>query len=1112
MKLAQVIFTLVLLAAISPMIARADIHIVSNSTGSLAGKTVVVSPGHGNMSDGASPPSFGYQRGVTMNLREDIHTNEIDTIFLQRYLANAGARVFWCRERDFQPLEVIVDDGDASYAETGGWSAGASGGGHGGDYRAVATNSAETATATFAPTIATEGYYPVYVKWRSGSNRDTGALVHVHHTGGITDVNVDMTKFDALWYFVGTYYFNVGTSGKVVISNQSASSGTFVVADAVRFGGGTGVSGEPRWRESGQEWVNFAGYVNGYGDVTARPHFANFLAGSPSTFDSNWLYVSTHSNAGGGRGVSTFSYSNGRTAAWGTNGAVTYQAALQTASDNFRDVLHAEVLRYESAEYQATGGVSDRGAMIMNFGELRECVSMPSALVEILFHDTTEDVSQLKREKFRHAIARGIYVAIAKYMNPSNYTIVPMPPDHTSAKNIGNGTIRVSWAAVTDSLESSSAPTGYKIYTSTDGRGWDNGALTTTQTSIGVTGLTQGQVYYFCVCATNAGGESLRSDIVSARVSPTGAASVLIVDGFDREFSHTYDNTYRRYTHDYIRQHSRAIATAPSDTYYFDSASNEAVVAGNVTLTDYQVVDWFSGEESTADESFSTAEQSLVQAFLTAGKSLFVSGSEIAWDLGQGTATTADNTFLNTYLGANYAADSSNSWTVTGSGPFAALSGVAFDDGTLGTYKVGYPDVLTTAGGSTAVMTYGSGTQVAAVQVSGSFKVVYLGFPFETIGASADRTTLMDIVLQQIHPTISTPPAVTLSNMQFSATTLNPGDTLTITVDASGTLTSNPTLTVAGAPATFASVAGNTYSYTYAVTGAAPEVNGSNNVVATTTEPTGPQSTTSASVTINFATPPPTTTPAFTGVSATPDPANPGDTITITFQASETLVTNPQVSVSGSSASFSAFSATSMVYTYTYLVTGLSPEVVGANTISISGSNGANTGTRTGTVTFSGTASTTGVTFTNLSVSSTTAFPGDRVFITFSTSETVTANPTVTVSGQGATRVDTTAAPYVYEYTVTGASPEIDGVNTVRVEATGNTVGLGSQTAVLTIKFNNDPPPTTGGGGTGGTLATSAALPASSSGGGCGTSPEPVNLWALLPLVIVLGFLLLRRR
>ena len=49
----------------------------------------------------------------------------------------------------------------------------------------------------------------------------------------------------------------------------------------------------------------------------------------------------------------------------------------------------------------------------------------------------------------------------------------------------------------------------------------------------------------------------------------------------------------------------------------FDSVSDEALEG--VDLTDYAVVIWATGEESTADESFSDSQQALIRDFVAAG-------------------------------------------------------------------------------------------------------------------------------------------------------------------------------------------------------------------------------------------------------------------------------------------------------------------------------------------------------------------------------------------------------------------------------------------------------------------------------------------------------------
>lgn len=93
-----------------------------------------------------------------------------------------------------------------------------------------------------------------------------------------------------------------------------------------------------------------------------------------------------------------------------------------------------------------------------------------------------------------------------------------------------------------------------------------------------------------------------------------------------------------------------------------------------------------------------------------------------------------------------------------------------------------------------------------------------------------------------------------------------------------------------------------------------------------------------------------TTPPSFTNITATPDPAKYNDTVTITFTASESLASNPVVTVSGRSATF--VSQNGLNYTYSYTVIAQSPEVNGSNTISITGTDIAgNIGTSTSTLT-----------------------------------------------------------------------------------------------------------------------------------------------------------------
>lgn len=128
--------------------------------------------------------------------------------------------------------QVIVDNGGTGYAETGTWGASSSVGYYGGGSRYADTGTGSTATWT--PTIATAGNYAVYAWWVQGSNRANNATFAVTHAGGTTNVVKDQTASGGQWVALGTYAFNGGTAGKVVLSNAAQAS-KVVSADAMRF-------------------------------------------------------------------------------------------------------------------------------------------------------------------------------------------------------------------------------------------------------------------------------------------------------------------------------------------------------------------------------------------------------------------------------------------------------------------------------------------------------------------------------------------------------------------------------------------------------------------------------------------------------------------------------------------------------------------------------------------------------------------------------------------------------------------------------------------------------------------------------------------------------------
>ncbi|MDI6784987.1 MAG: fibronectin type III domain-containing protein, partial [bacterium] len=399
----------------------------------------------------------------------------------------------------------------------------------------------------------------------------------------------------------------------------------------------------------------------------------------------------------------------------------------------------------------------DRGIATGSYAEITRIASagIPGIMMELAFHDDTTssqlDNYQLRNPKFNNLLCRAIYKGVCRFFY-TNPTILPLPPVNVRVVNVGDGTLRLTWSPQPDPLESTAVATAYRVYRSLNGKGFDNGTVTSATTVV-VSGLSADSVYYFQVAAFNAGGESFPSETLAARVKSSGKASILMVNGYDRiDTSVGIDrsdpiNTKVNQTFDYIIQHAQAIANA-TDTvsggkFYFDSAANEVIRLNLVQLTTYRIVDWLSGQQATADSTFTFAEQTAVQNFLNNQGRLFVSGAELGWDL-IANGNSVDSSFYRNYLKADYVNDDANVYSVNGSagGIFAGLSGITFDNGSQGVYNVAYPDSINSFGGSTVTLTYAGTAYNAAVEHKGTYKLVHFAFPFESIYPASNRNTV----------------------------------------------------------------------------------------------------------------------------------------------------------------------------------------------------------------------------------------------------------------------------------------------------------------------------------------------------------------------------------
>ncbi|MGP8214500.1 MAG: T9SS type A sorting domain-containing protein [Bacteroidia bacterium] len=295
--------------------------------------------------------------------------------------------------------------------------------------------------------------------------------------------------------------------------------------------------------------------------------------------------------------------------------------------------------------------------------------------------------------------------------------------------------------------------THYNIYTSMDGINYHEMVRVPKSSNMIISGLKTDKLYFVKIMAYDSltGATSPMSEVLAA-VPTSRNDSTLLVSGFERVIT---GNTYN-----FTIQHGTSLF---NNNKFTESCTHKAITDNLVSLQNYAAVDWILGEESTADTTFTPSEQAYITSYLQQGGYLFTSGSEIGYNLVE-YGTVADKLFYNNYLKARFISDAPDNHPSTyyssmvnpiTTSIFGASDTALFDNGTHGTYDVNYPDAIAPLNGSEADLQYNPlDTEYACVHYAGIFnggtktgKLVYMGYPFETIYPSAKRDTIMKDIL-----------------------------------------------------------------------------------------------------------------------------------------------------------------------------------------------------------------------------------------------------------------------------------------------------------------------------------------------------------------------------
>jgi Fibronectin type III domain/N-acetylmuramoyl-L-alanine amidase len=769
----------------------------TNYPGPLAGKSVYLSPGHGWYFTGSY---WTTQRGLVNGIVEDFSNAETIDQVLVPCLLRAGAHVVPVREIDLNNNMTLVDNDDGisfpqrgKYTETGDSSlfsdSSLSAFGYGtppyptglnpfdqGTNRLMLTASEETARITYTLNVPEDGYYNIYISYTAYSERAPDAHYVVYHPGGTTDFRVDQTRHGMTWVLLGKFWFMKGSNqqyGAVALLNDSAYAGPDiqVSADAVRIGGGMGLierggssSGYPRFEECCRYHAQFSGAPTSVYDTSSDDHSDDItcrsrMAAWVHETGEEALYLSYHTNAGGGRGTSTYVYSSN-----GVDGSYHPGQGTQ-GSDEFAQRVQSHVVAAASEHFEI--GWSDRGLRSAYFGELNPVYhdsDVPAALVEALFHDSIEDTVYYREPWGRNVLGRALCHAVIHYFaDVDGITPIfpPEPPMGLKVYNDGLGSFTVAWNPPLADSVGGDSPDGYKVYLGPLATAFDEGT-TTNETSITFNNVQPGQVLYVKVAAVNGGGESPSTSPAAIGISQSGKANVLILDGFNKLDSSMNiiddfggDPVHRlllRKMNSFRHGINKHAPELGNNSMAFDTWQIEATIDSQPQWEKYELVDFITGRGFS---EFPDQIWNSLNTYVQNGGNLFVSGSTVIKSLQD--ANRSD--LVTSLLGISSTSGISGNISITydAQGLFSGITNSPLNDGEITGYFPGELESITPQLSTPADIYYSPNTPAGHIFQSGSGRVVMFGFPFENIENNQTRDEIISTLIDEFD--ISTPNA-----------------------------------------------------------------------------------------------------------------------------------------------------------------------------------------------------------------------------------------------------------------------------------------------------------------------------------------------------------------
>ncbi len=559
----------------------------------LFNKNIVVAPSHGWYYN-SKEDKWEWQRPRLFQSVEDLLPNSICIPYLIPMLENAGATVFDPRERDIQTNSVVVDNDSKENIKSKKYFEQAkskeyewrNGNGKGfaegnppyavdfnpftnGTYRETNSSTTVKASISWTPDIPEDGYYAVYISYHASKQNVNDANYIVVHDGIKTEYKVNQQIGGSTWQYLGTFKFSKGfhpEDDKVLLTNQSSTSGKIVSGDAVRFGGGMGIvirggmtSRRPKFVEGSRYYLQYAGIPDSLYDFNKsqddynddkqdRSKYVNYLNGN-SWNDKNEnglgipidLSIALHTDAG----VTHNDTAIGTLALYGIegeNGKATFpNGASRLASRDLADIIQTQITNDIRSKYDPAWN----RRQLMNEGPSNDAYpqqysevyrpNVPAVLIELLSHQNFLDMKFALDPQFRFDVARAIYKGMLKFLSVQDhfkYVVEPLPVANFST-DLVNDKVILKWKPTIDPMEPTAKPESYIVYTRIDDGDFDNGIIVK-DTIAEFNNLKPNRIYSYKITAVNKGGESFPSEILSVCRTDNDKKPILIINGFDR--------------------------------------------------------------------------------------------------------------------------------------------------------------------------------------------------------------------------------------------------------------------------------------------------------------------------------------------------------------------------------------------------------------------------------------------------------------------------------------------------------------------------------------------------------------------------------------------------